>query len=119
MTFRALYLAPVPAMLAAAPAMAAKLVVAAPAPRAVVALPPRVLVLSFSAAPQVNFSEVTVTNAASDNPVPTGRPQAVNGQPFELVVPVSITQPGRYVVNWQIRAYNQHSTGSYSFTVTQ
>jgi len=118
MNFRALYLAPVLAMLAAAPAVAAKLVLAAPAPRAVVAMPPRVLVLSFNAAPQVTFSEITVTNVTGGQ-VPTGRPQAVNGQPFTLAVPVLITQPGRYIVNWQIRAYNQRSAGSYSFTVTQ
>jgi methionine-rich copper-binding protein CopC len=119
MTFRALCLAPVLAMLAAAPALAnVTLVVANPAPRAVVAAPPHVLVLSFSAPPQIGFSDVTVTNQAG-NPVQAGRPEAVAGQPFELAVPVAITLPGRYVVNWRIRVYNQHSTGSYSFTVTQ
>ena len=116
MTFRALCVAPVLALLAAAPALAATLVLASPAPRAIVATPPQMLVLSFSAPPQVAFSEITVTNA-SGNPVPVGRPEAVNGQAFELVVPVQITQPGRYTVNWQIRSYNQHSTGRYSFTV--
>lgn len=63
MRFRALCLAPVLAMLAAAPALAnATLVLAAPGPRAVVVTPPQLLVLSFSAPPQVAFSEITVTN---------------------------------------------------------
>ena len=87
MIFRALCLAPVLAMLAAAPALAnATLVIAAPAPRAVVAAPLQVLVLSFSAPPQMGFSDITVTNSAG-NPVPAGRPQAVAGEPFELAVP--------------------------------
>jgi methionine-rich copper-binding protein CopC len=117
MTLRALCLAPVLAMLAAAPALAnATLVLAEPGPRAVVATPPRVLVMSFSAPPQVGFSEITVTNA-SGNPVPVGQPRAVNGQPFELALPVQITAPGRYTVNWRISVYHHHSTGSYSFTV--
>jgi methionine-rich copper-binding protein CopC len=118
MTFRALCLAPVLAILAAGPALAATLVVAQPAPRAVIAMPPRVLVLSFSAPPQAGFASVSITNDAGD-PVAAGRPQAVAGQPFELAVPVLITLPGRYTVSWQIRAYNQLSTGKYSFTVTQ
>jgi len=119
MAFRALYLGPVLALLAAAPALAnVTLVLAQPGPRAVVSLPPQVLVLSFSAPPQVAFSQVTVANAAGD-PVPAGRPEAVRGQPFELAVPVQITGPGRYTVNWDIRSYNQHSTGRYSFKVTQ
>jgi methionine-rich copper-binding protein CopC len=119
MTFRVLCLAPVLATLAAAPALAnATLVLANPAPRAVVAMPPQMLVLSFSVPPQMGFSEITVTNAAGD-PIPAGRPEVVNGQPFELAVPVRITLPGRYTVNWEIRAYSQRSTGHYSFTVTQ
>lgn len=119
MMFRPLCLAPMLAMLAAAPALAnVTLVLAKPAPRATVALPPQVLVLSFSAPPQMGFSDITVTNSAG-NPVLAGRPEAVAGEPFELAVPVAITLPGRYTVNWQIRAYNQRSSGSYSFTVTQ
>jgi hypothetical protein len=117
MTFRALYLAPVLAMLAAAPALASiTLVLAVPGPRAIVATPPQVLVLSFSAPPQRAFSEITVTNAAG-NPVPAGRAEAVTGQPFELAVPVQISQPGRYTVNWEISVFNHQSTGRYSFTV--
>jgi methionine-rich copper-binding protein CopC len=117
MTFRALYMGPVLALLAAAPALASvTLVLAQPGPRAILTTPPQILVLSFSAPPQVVFSEVTVTNAAG-NPIPAGRPEAVHGQPFELAVPVRIGLPGRYTVNWQIRCYNQRSNGRYSFTV--
>ncbi len=116
MTLRALYLGPVLAMLAAAPSFAATLVLAQPGPRAVVAAPPQVLLLSFSALPQVAFSEVKVTNSAGD-PVPVGRAQAVNGQPFEIAVPVQISLPGRYTVTWQVSSFNHASIGHYSFTV--
>ncbi|HEY1858561.1 copper resistance CopC family protein [Acidocella sp.] len=119
MTFRALCLAPVLAMLAAAPALAnTKLVLAQPGPRSVVALPLRVLVLSFSAPVDVAFSDVTITDSQGD-PIAAARPQAVAGQPFELAVPVNITHGGRYTVTWQVSAYAQHTTGHYSFTVTQ
>lgn len=119
MTFRALCLAPVLTMLAAAPALAGGvvLVVGEPGPRAVVATPPHVLVLSFSAPLQVAFCQITVTNPEG-NPVPVARPQAVLGQPDELVVPVEITQAGRYIVTWQVSAStHQHGNGRYIFTV--
>ena len=119
MIFRALCFAPVLALLAAAPALAnTKLVLAQPGPRAVVALPPRVLVLSFSAPVDLAFSDVTITDSQGD-PVAAARPQPVAGQPYELAVPVNITHPGRYTVTWEVSAYAQRTTGHYIFTVTQ
>lgn len=118
MRFRALCLAPVLTMLAAAPAFAnVTLVVGEPGPRAVVAAPPHVLLLAFSAPLQVAFCQITVTNPEG-SPVPVARPQAIPGQPTELAVPVDITQAGRYTVSWSVSAStHQHSRGRYTFTV--
>jgi copper resistance protein C len=117
--FRILALAPLLAMLGMAPALArTTLVLAQPGPRAVVAAPPQVLVLSFSAPLQLAYCTVTVTDSGG-NPIPTARPQPVAGQPDEFAVPVQITQAGRYTVTWVVSAYTQRSSGRYSFTVAQ
>jgi methionine-rich copper-binding protein CopC len=119
MKFRILCVAPLLAVLGAAPALAkTTLVLAQPGPRDVVAAPPQVLLLSFSAPLQLAYCDVTVTDPGG-NPVPVARPQPVAGQPDELAVPVQITQAGRYTVTWEVSAYTQRTSGRYVFTVAQ
>ena len=103
--------------LAAGPAAAhAFLTHAVPGVGADVAAPPANLLLSYTEGVEVAFCHVTVIDAAGH--VVSGAPQPVPGQPAEMSVPLHITAPGLYHVEWHAVAVDTHKTeGNFSFTV--
>ena len=108
------------AMLAgASPAFAhAFLKKADPAAGATVAQAPKTLLLTFTEDLETQFCKVSVTDTMGMNA--GNAPQAVTGHPDKLLVPLSITMPGKYTVIWHALSTDTHKTeGSFSFTVTK
>jgi len=78
---------------------------------------PRALTLFYTEGVEAPFCTVTVTSPTGQ-PVQTGKPQPVPGEPAELSIPLRITAPGTYRVSWHATAVDTHKTqGSFTFTI--